>query len=123
MGSEMCIRDRIMSVTITPTFAGSTIEVQATGAIRENGNTSNVSGMGVFRDNESNALAVAHDSGTYSPYSHGNSGTGQSHHEYLRWSGPTSSTTPITFKVRIGSDGAGIACNPGICTLTVRERL
>jgi hypothetical protein len=112
-----------MSVTIVPTFAGSTIEVQAVGAIRENGNTSNITGMGVFRDNQVNALAVAHDNGTYSPYSHGNSGTGQSHHEYLRWSGPSSSTTPITFKVRIGSDGAGIACNPGLCSMTVRERL
>ncbi len=114
---------QIMSVTILPTFAGSIIEVQVVGAIRENGNTSNISGMGVFRNGETNALAVAHDNGTYSPYSHGNSGAGQSHHEYLRWSGPTSSTAPITFKVRIGSDGAGIACSPGLCSMTVRERL
>lgn len=115
----------IMAVTITPTHVGSTLEVQAIGAVRENGNSSNRTGMGLFRNSETTAIAVAHNNGAFSPYSHGNSSQGSvSHHETLRWTGLSTSTAPVTFRVRIGAEaGSDLACNPGTCTLVVKERL
>jgi hypothetical protein len=116
---------QIMTLTITPSHTGSTLEVQAIAAVRENGNTSNNTGMGLFRNSESTALAVSFDNGAFSPYSHGTSSQGTvSHHETLRWTGIAADTSPVTFKVRIGAGGSSdLACNPGICTLVVRETL
>ncbi len=124
-GTSSSSGTQIMTLTITPSHPGSTLEVQAIGAVRENGNTSNKSGMGLFRNSESTALAVTLDNGTFSPYSHGNSSQGSvSHHETLRWTGIAADTNPITFKVRIGAEGGSdLACNPGICTMVVREML
>jgi hypothetical protein len=114
---------QVMSLTITPTTATSTLEVVAITSVRENGNTSDVTGMGIYRNSESAPLVIAHNNGTYSNYSHGYSGSGKSHMEYLEWSGTSGTTSPITFKVRVGTNSTGIRCSPGLCTMTVRERL
>ncbi len=113
---------QVMSLTITPTTSTSTLEVVAITSVRENGNTSDVTGMGIYRNSESAPLVIAHNNGTYSPYSHGYSGSGASHMEYLEWSGTSGTTSPVTFKVRVGTNSSGIRCSPGLCTMTVRER-